>query len=364
MKARHFLAWAMGLALMASCQQNGYKIEGSGDALVDGDTLYLTADMNDMVPSDSVVVKNGKFTITGETDTTYMCLLYSPTNPNVVIPFFVERGTIKLEFPKDDEARVSGTLCNQEWQTVLDTTLVLTKRVNELSLQMFKDENNMELQARNQQEMVELNKRFSQFIFNTGKKNINNEFGYHIVNYYSEGVLDNKQIKELIQMMPEAMRQRENIKKMKERYKTIQDTSEGTQISDFRIADINGKELSLLEEVKKNKLTAIDFWASWCGPCRRVMPQVVTVYKKYHDKGLGIIGISLDEDKEAWKEAVSELGIEWIQMSDLKGWNNAIAMAFNIRAIPHMMVLDESGRIVSYNVEPAELDELCAQKLQ
>jgi alkyl hydroperoxide reductase subunit AhpC len=94
------------------------------------------------------------------------------------------------------------------------------------------------------------------------------------------------------------------------------------------------------------------------------MPQVVTVYKKYHDKGLGIIGISLDEDKEAWKEAVCELGIEWIQMSDLKGWNNAIAMAFNIRAIPHMMVLDESGRIVSYNVEPAELDELCAQKLQ
>ena len=364
MKTRHFSAWIMGLAMLASCQQNNYKIEGSGKVLHDGDTLYLTSDLNEMKPSDTIIVKNGKFTLTGETDSTYFCLLFSPNNGELVMPFFVERGNIKLELPEDmDKARVSGTLCNQEWQTVLDSTIVMSKRINELSVKMFRNEDNIELQAKCQQEVSELNDRFNRFIFDTGKKNINNEFGYFVVNYYSEGLFTPEQTKELIELMPQDLRQRVPIKKMEQRLKSVQSTAAGTQISDFRMADINGNELSLLDEVKKNKLTAIDFWASWCGPCRQAMPQVVAVYKKYHDKGLGIIGISLDEDKEAWKEAVSQLGITWIQMSDLKGWDNAIATAFNIRAIPHMMVLDEKGQIVNSDINAAELDELCAQQL-
>ena len=94
------------------------------------------------------------------------------------------------------------------------------------------------------------------------------------------------------------------------------------------------------------------------------MPQVVTIYQKFHDKGFGIIGISLDEDKDSWAKAVQELGITWTQMSDLKGWDNAIAKAFNIRAIPHMMLVDQEGRIVKDAISPEELELLLTEKLK
>ena len=95
--------------------------------------------------------------------------------------------------------------------------------------------------------------------------------------------------------------------------------------------------------VKSNKITVIDFWASWCGPCRAEMPHVVELYKNYKDKGLGILGVSLDEDEQAWKTAVEKMDMKWQQVSDLKGWENAAAVMFGIQSIPFTMVLDSTA---------------------
>ena len=361
-----FIAGAvLGLALLTSCQQNSYTIEGSGEALTDGDTLFLTTDMTMLTPSDTIIVKDGKFKITGETDSTYFCLLYSARENSVAMPFFVEPGAIKLELPKDmEKARVSGTLCNREWQIVSDTMAVMSKKINQLAMQAYSGQITMEQEERLQGEAERLNEQFKQFIFKTGKRNISNEFGYFVVTFYSDGLLTPEQSKELIQLMPDALRQRPRIKEMETVLEMIQDTAEGAQVRDFKMAGLDGKELSLLEEIQKNKLTLLDFWASWCGPCRQAMPQVVALYQAYHDKGLGIIGISLDEKKENWAQAVEQLGITWTQMSDLKGWDNAIAKAFNIRAIPHMILVDQQGRIVKNAVSPEQLELILSEKLQ
>ena len=361
-----FIAGAvLGLALLTSCQSKSYRIEGSGDALKDGDTLFLTTDLTSLTPSDTIVVEGGKFTITGETDSTYFCLLYSPKDNTIAMPFFVEPGTIKMTLPAEMEnARVEGTLCNKEWQSVSDTTAMLSKQMSQLSMQMYSGQTNMEEQSRIQGEMEKLNNRFKQFIFDKGKQNINNEFGYFIVTFYSNGLMEPAQCKELIGLMPDNLRQRKPIRQMEEALQTLQGTSEGSQINDFKMADMSGNEISILNEVKQHKITVLDFWASWCGPCRQAMPQVVSIYQQYHDKGLGIIGISLDEQKEAWTVAVKELGMTWVQVSDLKGWDNAAAQAFGIRAIPHMMILDQDGRIMKNDLRPAELEALCAEKLK
>ncbi len=365
MKIQLLAGAIMGVALLSSCQNNGYRIDGSGEALKDGDTLFLTTNLTELTPSDTIVVKNGKFSITGETDSTYFCLLYSARENTVAMPFFVEPGTIKMTLPaKMEGARVSGTVCNNEWQIVNDTMTVLSKEMNQLAMQMYSGQLNMEEQARKQGQMDALNERFKQFIYKMGKKNISNEFGYFIVTFYSNGLLSPEVSKELIQLMPDAFRQRKPIKEMEKMLKLIQNTSENSTINDFSMNDMNGKPLSIMDEVKKNKLTVLDFWASWCGPCRQAMPQVVNAYNKYRQQGLGIIGISLDEDKTAWTEAVKSLGMTWVQVSDLQGWNNAAAQAFGVRAIPHMIVVDQEGRIVKNGIYAAELEAFCADRLK
>ncbi len=362
---KFLLSSAIGLALFSSCQNNSYRIEGSGDALKDGDTLFLTTDLQELTPSDSIIVKDGKFVITGETDSTYFCLLYSASDNQLASLFFVEPGTVKLELPANMEnARVSGTTCNREWQIVNDTMAVISKQMNQLASQVYGGQLTLEQQSKAEEQMEQLNSRFQQFIYRMGKKNISNEFGYFVVTFYGEGLLEPTQCKELIGLMPDALRQRAKIQEMEKKLGQLQDNTDGATIGDFKMNDLNGNSVSLLDEAKKNQLTVLDFWASWCGPCRREMPKVKAVYEQYHDKGLGIVGISLDENRGAWANAVSELEIPWTQISDLKGWDNAIARAFNIEAIPHMIMIDQQGRIVKTNVHVTELEAICASRLQ
>jgi len=132
---------------------------------------------------------------------------------------------------------------------------------------------------------------------------------------------------------------------------------------DFTLNDMNGKPVSALAFVKGNKITVIDFWASWCGPCRAEMPHVVELYKNYKDKGLGILGVSLDEDEQAWKTAVEKMDMKWQQVSDLKGWENAAAVMFGIQSIPFTMVLDSNGHLLQAGLRGQQLSSFVASQL-
>lgn len=118
------------------------------------------------------------------------------------------------------------------------------------------------------------------------------------------------------------------------------------KISDFSMNAPDGKAISVLDEIKTHKITIIDFWASWCGPCFREAPNLVDLYKKYNEKGLGIIGVSLDSEETNWKNAIEQWGLSWTHVSDLQGWNNAAAIAHNVRAIPFTMIVDQEGNIL------------------
>ena len=119
-----------------------------------------------------------------------------------------------------------------------------------------------------------------------------------------------------------------------------------------------------MDEVKKHKVTVIDFWASWCGPCRQEMPFMMQMYDKLQSKGLGIIGISLDNDKDAWVKGTEALGFTWPQMSDLKGWENEIAQHFQVTSIPHTIVVDQKGTILRRGLRGEELEAFVAEQLK
>ena len=108
----------------------------------------------------------------------------------------------------------------------------------------------------------------------------------------------------------------------------------------------------------------VDFWASWCGPCRREMPNLVEAYKKYRNKGFEIVGVSLDRDAEAWKNGIEKLDITWPQMSDLKYWDCEGAKLYAVSSIPHTVLIDGEGVILARGLHGEELQEQIAEALK
>ncbi len=144
--------------------------------------------------------------------------------------------------------------------------------------------------------------------------------------------------------------------------KRMLSTNVGQFAPEISLPSPDGKEIALSS--LKGKLVLIDFWASWCGPCRKEMPNVVKIYSKFKNKGFEIYGVSLDQDKEKWMEAITKDGINWPQVSDLKYWDNVAARIYNVQGIPYTVLIDKDGKIIAKNLRGQELEKKIAEVLK
>ena len=129
----------------------------------------------------------------------------------------------------------------------------------------------------------------------------------------------------------------------------------GIPFTDLEMNDTTGAPHKLSEYVGKGNYVLVDFWASWCGPCRAEMPTVVEAYTKYHDKGFEVVGVSLDNDKDSWVKAIADLQMPWPQMSDLKGWESEACAVYHVQAIPANVLIDEKGDIIAKDLRGEDL---------
>jgi peroxiredoxin len=146
--------------------------------------------------------------------------------------------------------------------------------------------------------------------------------------------------------------------------KRIKGVAVGDEAPDFTLDNPEGTPVTLSS--LRGKYVLIDFWASWCGPCRMENPNVVKMYNKYKDKGFAIYGVSLDKDKNAWLAAIKKDGLTWTHGSDLKFWNSAVAQTYGVNAIPATYLLDKDGKVIAKNLRgpslEAKLSELLGDK--
>ena len=141
------------------------------------------------------------------------------------------------------------------------------------------------------------------------------------------------------------------IKKALERADNMEKVAVGQNFVDFTLPNTAGKEIKLSDVAGKGKWVLLDFWASWCGPCRKENPHVVAAYQKFKDKGFTVFGVSLDKDKTQWIEGIAKDGLgDWTNVSDLKFWNCAPAITYGVSSIPSNVLIDPQGKIAGHNL--------------
>lgn len=354
-------------AIFAACnsETKGYVVTGTVEGATDGDTVFLqTIEGRQLVKLDTAIIANGTFTFEGKQDTAVnRNLTCTPTGKEgLSMDFFLENGKITVKIG-ETEYVATGTPNNDIYQGVKVQLNDLNKKMIEVYDSMSDTTLTEEQRAAKGKEMETLENKTMEVSKTEIKKNITNPVGVHMLkrSYY---FMDVAELEPLLLQIPTAYNNDEVIIKIKENVEKMKVTAVGQKFTDFEMLTPEGKTVKLSDYVGKGKVVLVDFWASWCGPCRREMPSLVEAYAKYKGKNFEIVGVSLDQSGDAWKESIQKLNITWPQMSDLKYWNCEGAKLYAVSSIPHTVLIDAEGTIIARGLHGDSLQEKLAEVIK
>lgn len=356
--------------LLMSCNKDKYTISGTIEGLENGKTIILeTQDESGMglKSIDTVKVENGKFVFEGKAlEPAFHTLQIEGVQGKV--PFILENGDIEIKVDKDSiqKTKVSGTYNNDEYVKFNEEIKVIQKKLMDFQTKNMQAMNNAQ-QTKDTAVINGLMQEFSKIQEEVGNASKAKYIGYaetHPKSLISaliiQGMLndpsaDTKKAEAIYNGFEESLKNTKPGKAIKTKLAEMKNPAAAAPApaapgasnwrSDFSAPNPEGKVISLKESL--GKVTIVDFWASWCGPCRQENPNVVAIYNDLHSKGLNIIGVSLDKDKAKWKEAIAKDKLTWTHVSNLKFWDEPIAKQYGVESIPATFILDASGKIVA-----------------
>lgn len=366
---KKFILFSALFALLVSAttiDKKGYTISGKIKA-ADGDTVILaTIDYLSLIPLDTTIIKDGKFFFTGEQKEPvyrYITQIKNGVATELGSDLILENGTISVSLDKENKG-AHGTANNELWREY-------TTQDNKISMKALPYWNVAEdstqtdsVRAHAKKVIESVQREQLDYLVSFIRSHIKSGLSHLLFESYYQ-TLEPKYIEEILAEVKKAGIEDELYTTAKQKLDAMKKTTPGNQFTDIELNDQNGKSIKLSTIVPNNKITMIDFWASWCGPCRAEMPHVVELYKKYKSKGFEIVGVSLDKNKESWIKAIQTLNMPWPQISDLKGWKSKGAASYDITAIPATVLINQKGEIVAKNLRGEELskklDELLNQ---
>ncbi len=358
--------------LLLSCANDSdtYKLIGNAHGFEDGAKLYVynVEDNNQPEVVDTLVVQQQKFEASYPKTDKLLLGYLGVENPRGTVVFFPENEDLTVHIYKDSLAAsyVTGSKLNEAYSDFLRTVNAYAQRKQELGMrfQVARQQQDLELARQIQLENAQLVEEEAAYKMNFARENNNSIYSIMLVNE----MLNRKEItaaeaRELIDNLPPKFAASLLASDLKATLAQMKKADIGELAPDFSAPTPEGEMLSLKETL--GKYTIVDFWASWCKPCRIENPNVVRVYEKYHDKGLNIISVSLDRDgqKERWLQAIEDDNMDWYHVSNLKFWQDPIAKAYNVRSIPATFLLDENGRIIDKDLRGPALEAKIASLL-
>lgn len=354
---------ALTLIVSACNTAPKFSIDGTIEGQQTGNVFLIQAKNQTLDTLSKATVTDGKFTLSGQVDSITEAFVVIEGKENFSL-IFVENTpyTASLNAENPIENKIEGTKNQEVFNQFIFISAERQKEMMEMG-----EEYQAAMEAQDAEKISEIQNKSDQLYTATSAKE-NELIKANPDSYVSAFILALKikrmeydELKSYYDNLTPSVQASVPGKSIAEYLQMLAPTANGQVAPDFTLNTPAGEPLSM--HSVKGKVKIIDFWASWCAPCREANPEIVALYKEFHPKGLEILGVSLDNDKDAWIKAIKDDKLSWPQISDLQGASE-VTKEYAITGIPHMLILDENNVIVAKNLKGEKLKEKIAELLK